>query len=109
ADRTILHLMGPKYLIIDSLVIKSTSADYGFGVMIDDMTASCTISNCTIDLTAVTSTSSFNSYGMAFSGSLNSTPTTVSVSNMLIEKNTIIGGAQGFRTEGTFATDNIFR
>jgi parallel beta-helix repeat protein len=94
ADRYVVRLDGVQYLTLDSLVIVGTDATYGWGVHLMNNANNNTISNCTIDLTAVTSTSSLNSSGILASNSTSSMTTGgYTASNCTFSGNTIMGGA----------------
>ncbi|GIV34586.1 MAG: hypothetical protein KatS3mg031_2121 [Chitinophagales bacterium] len=101
SDRHLIKLDGGKHWIIDNLHIVGTSPDYGWGIFIINQADSNTIKNCTIDLSAVTSTVIDNSCGVVASAS------TVSVSvagnntnHLVLENNNIIGGFSGVRLSG---------
>jgi hypothetical protein len=110
--RHILLLDGAKYVTIDSLVIRSLSGVYGYGIQLENNADNNTIVNSTIDLSLVTSTTSTNSAGIVFSASGTSPISTVGPtgSNNLVEGNTIIGGFYGLTvygpTGGTATVDN---
>ncbi|MBK8660000.1 MAG: hypothetical protein IPN22_14315, partial [Bacteroidetes bacterium] len=92
----VLYMNGTDYMTIDSLHIKGTDATYGIGVLLSNDAQNDTIRNCRIDLSAVTSTTSTNSAGIAASGSITS-PTTagVTASNCAFTGNSILGSNAG--------------
>lgn len=92
----ILRLNGADYVTIDSLRILGTDATYGFGILLMGDANFNTISNCEIDLSAVTSTTAGNSAGIAASTSITSPSTGgVTANSCLITNNTIKGGTTG--------------
>lgn len=101
AARHIFQLFGAKHITIDSLVMVSTSATYGYGVHLINGADSNTISNSVIDLSGVTSTSSSNSTGIVASGSGTSVTTSGNNANYLqLIGNEVIGGYYGIRLNG---------
>ncbi|MBP7388909.1 MAG: T9SS type A sorting domain-containing protein [Chitinophagales bacterium] len=92
----VLYLNGTDYMTIDSLYIRGTDATYGIGVLLSNDAQYDTIRNCSIDLSAVTSTTSTNSAGIAASGSITS-PTTAGTTagNSGFINNHIFGGTSG--------------
>jgi hypothetical protein len=92
----ILRLNGADYVTIDSLRLLGTDATYGFGVLLMGDANFNTITNCEIDLSAVTSTTAANSAGIAASTSITSPSTGGATANScLIANNTIKGGTTG--------------
>lgn len=92
----IVYLNGTDYVTIDGLTIKSTDPTYGFGVLLSNNAEWDTIRNCTIDLSAVTSTTTTNSVGIAASASITSSTTGgTTASNCVFMDNNIIGGTLG--------------
>ncbi len=100
-DRYLVRLNGARHVTLDSMVIKSTSTTYGYGVHLTNGADSNTITNSVIDLGDVTSTSSSNSTGILASGSNISTSTSGNnASYLVIENNEVIGGYYGIRLNG---------
>ncbi len=98
-DRQLIQLLGTKYLTIDSLNFISQNATYGWAAVINGGAEYDSIMNCNFNLTATTSTSSANTTGFAFSGSLTSATTTgANVKNCYIGNNVINGptGSGGY-------------
>lgn len=100
--RHILQLDGAQYVTIDSLVIRSLSAVYGYGIQLLNNADHNTITNSVVDLTLVTSTTTANSAGIVLSASTTSPISTAGPtgSDNLIEGNTILGGAYGITVYG---------
>src|SRR5690606_7326334 len=69
----LVKLNGTKYLKIDNLTIKSLNATYGYGILFTNGAAYDTITNCHIDLSTITGTSSANASGIAMTASLTAT------------------------------------
>lgn len=90
-ERQLLTLKGTKYLTIDSLKFQALATDYGWGALITGGSAYDSILNCTFDLSTVTSISSSNINGIAFSGS-NTSPATAGIngSHCYVGKNSIL-------------------
>lgn len=74
-NRHMLILNGTKYTRIDSLNFVTQGATYGCGAVIYNGALNDSITNCVFDLQATTTTSSTNSFGIAFSNSLTSATT----------------------------------
>ena len=93
ADKHIFRLNGADYVTLNNLYIISTSTTMGIGVQLISAADNNTISNCNINMVAVTSTTQSNSAGIAASGST-TTITTVgnNANNLTISGNTILGG-----------------
>lgn len=111
ANRHVIRLDGADHIILNNLVIKSNDATYGWGVQLINNANDNTISNCTIDMSAVTSTTEANAYGILASGSNTSnTSTGTNAINLNILNNTIIGGYKGIQlnqSSTSHATGNI--
>lgn len=69
ATRQLLTLNGTKYLSIDSLTFKSLATDFGWGALITGGSYKDSITNCIFDLSSLTTTTSANASGIAFSAS----------------------------------------
>lgn len=96
AAKFVLHLNGTDYTTIDNLTIVGTDATNGIGVLLSNDATYDTIRNCTINLAAVTSTSTTNSAGIAASASITSPATGGTTASFCVfEGNTILGGATG--------------
>ncbi len=67
--RQLLTLNGTKYLTIDSLIFKALNATYGWGALITNESSRDSITRCTFDLSATTSTTAANVNGIVFSAS----------------------------------------
>lgn len=72
----IVHFNGAQYIKLDNLVIKSLSTAYGWGVLFNNGSLYDSLTNCVVDLSIMTSTTSNNSNGIVFSNSLTSPTTT---------------------------------
>lgn len=100
-DRHVVKFNGAKHITIDNLRIVSADATYGWGVFLFNQSDSNVIKNCTIDVSAVTSTLTSNSAGIVATGSNTSVSTNGNNANYLkLENNVIIGGYQGIRLHG---------
>lgn len=88
----LLILNGAHYVTIDSLTFKALDPNYGWAALITNGASYDSISRCTFDLSAVTSTSSAYNNGIAFSSSY-TTPTTSGVNgtHCYIGNNRILG------------------
>lgn len=106
--RHILKLDGTDYTTINNLRIVGTDATYGYGIVLTNQANNNSITNSTIDLTAVTSTTSTNSAGIT---ATNSGTSPVSVGNNAnttnITGNTITGGYYGIAIVGASATKSM--
>lgn len=69
ANRQMLTLSGTKYVKIDSLNFKTLDASYGWAALVTNGSAYDSITNCTFNLSSVTTTASAGSSGICFSGS----------------------------------------
>jgi PKD repeat protein len=95
ADRYVIQLNGAKHYTFDNLVVKSLDLTYGWGFHFINAADSNTITNCTIDISSVTSTTQSNSVGIVASNSNTSVLSGADNANFLIIKgNTVIGGYQ---------------
>ncbi len=95
-DKRIIGFDGAKHITLDNFVIKSGSPTYGYGVHFMNSSDSNTVSNCTIDLSNITSTTSSNSAGIIASGSVTSNTTDGTNTNYSsFLDNNILGGASG--------------
>lgn len=102
-DESIIKLDGADWVTIDSLGIGSLSGSYGIGVVFINSADNNTISNCFIDMSLVTGSSSTAGAGIAFTDD-DGDPYDAggsTGSNNLIENNTIIGGYYGVVVAGS--------
>jgi hypothetical protein len=91
-QRQLLTLSGTQYTRIDSLTFKALATDYGWGALLTSNCVFDSITRCTFDLTAITSTLSANSSGIAMSGSNTSSITSgTNATNCFIFGNYIKG------------------
>lgn len=117
----LVKLNGTKYLKIDNLTIKSLNATYGYGILFTNGAAYDTITNCHIDLSTITGTSSANASGIAMTASLTATNSpgrnakNIYIANNLIEADHPTqsgGGYYGITVYGVsnadYGTDSIF-
>lgn len=108
ATRALLKLDGADYVSINNLRLVSQDATYGWGVHIANIAENNTINNCTIDLSATTSTTQSNSAGIVASGSTTSVTTTGNTGhNNTISGNTIIGAYQSIIMHGNSANPSM--
>ncbi len=91
-ERHLVILNGTKYLRLDSLKCLAQNATYGIGLAITGGAENDSVTNCTFDISSVTSTALANSAGLIFTGSLtSSTGAGVNGSNCYIYNNKILG------------------
>ncbi|MFY8021537.1 MAG: T9SS type A sorting domain-containing protein [Bacteroidia bacterium] len=92
ANYFLLRLTGASYINIDSLNLKTTNNQYGWGIQLRSNSNYNNFTNCTIDLTSVSTVSTANAVGIAFSNSTTS-PTTSGANGSfnLFYNNTILG------------------
>jgi parallel beta-helix repeat protein len=113
ADRHIIKLDGADYVTIDSMKIQTTSITYGWGIHFANGANNDSIRACTIDVSAVTSTTTDYSAGIVVSDSPTDLNAAGNASNNVIVNNTIKGGYQGIilngATAGAGAVTNIIR
>jgi hypothetical protein len=100
ATRAIIRLDGADYVTIDSLEIASLSATYGWGVHLTNGADYNKITNCTIDMSLVTSTTESNSACIVGSGSTTSVLTDGSANYNLFDHNTLLGAYKGLILNG---------
>lgn len=106
--RHIIRLNGADYVTINNLNITGLDATYGWGVHLQNGADFNSITNCTINLTAVTNTTQSNSAGIVSSNSSSSVTTTGNNSNNTIITGNIINGAyQGIILNGIAATKSF--
>lgn len=72
ADMHMVIFNGTKHVKIDNLKIKTLNASYGYGILFTLGAAYDSITNCHIDLSSITGTSSTNASAIAFSSSMTS-------------------------------------
>jgi hypothetical protein len=100
ATRAIIKLDGADHVIIDSLELVGLSATYGWGIHLTNGADSNHITNCTIDMSAVTSTTESNSACIVGSGSTTTVTTDGNANYNLIDHNTLIGAYKGIILNG---------
>jgi hypothetical protein len=93
SDKSVVDINGADYLIFDNLTVAGTNATYGFGFLLRNASDHITIQNCTIDLTAITSTTSTNSAHIAASASLTTPISAGNNANYLTVVNNTLTGA----------------
>ncbi|MEO8148490.1 MAG: T9SS type A sorting domain-containing protein [Bacteroidia bacterium] len=107
AARHVLKLDGADFITINNLLIKGLATDFDWGVHVMNGADNNTISNCTIDLNANTSTTQSNSAGIVAS---NSTTSVITVgnnaSNLTITGCTIKGAYTGVILYGNTGSIN---
>lgn len=110
-NRHVIKFDGAKHFVLDNFQITGTDATYGWGIFFTNQADSNVVKNCTIDVSAVTSTGTSNSAGIVATGSGTSVSSAGNnASALTIQNNTIIGGYQGIRIYGaqfTKSTGNI--
>jgi parallel beta-helix repeat protein len=106
--RHIIQLNGTDFVTINNLNIVSTSVDFGWGVHLTNAANNNSITNCTINMSATTSTTQSNSAGIVATGSGTSVVTQGdNASNTIITGNTISGAYQGIIMYGILATPTV--
>lgn len=99
--RHIIKLNGANHITFDSLRIVGLDATYGWGIHLMRGADSNTITRCTIDMSAVTSTVQNNSAGIAATNSSTSAVTSGNnAHHTTITRNTIIGAWTGIGLYG---------
>lgn len=93
--RAIVTLNGADYVTFDSVSVSSLATGFGWGFHLTNGADSNTISNCNIDMSAVTSVTAAASAGIVGSGSATSITTAGDASFNTITGNTITGAYQG--------------
>ncbi|HRN95648.1 MAG TPA: T9SS type A sorting domain-containing protein, partial [Chitinophagales bacterium] len=93
AARYLIRLDGADYVKLNNLTLTGQGATYGWGIHFTNNANNNKISNCTINLTAATSTSSTNTCGFVVSGS-NTSPTNAASNGIddTITACTVLGG-----------------
>lgn len=108
ATRAIVKLDGADYVTLNNLNLVSLDASYGWGVHLTNIAENNTINNCTINMSAVTSTTQSNSAGIVASGSATSVTTTGNTGhNNSITGNTILGAYQSIIMHGNSANPSL--
>lgn len=109
----VLMMNGAKFVKFDSLTFKGLNATYGTGAILYNACANDSITRCTFDLTALTSTASTN-FGIRIASTASSTSTTASgATDTYIGGNTIAGAVgsggpyYGFYSYGP-STNNVY-
>jgi parallel beta-helix repeat protein len=91
SDFSIVDMNGCDNVIFSNFTVKGTDPSYGACFLLRNAADSNTIQNCTLDMTAITSTSSYSAY-VATTGSLASLSTSGNNANYLtVQNNTMIG------------------
>lgn len=93
--RYVMHFNGTDYFKVDSLNIVGTNATYGYGVAYTGDATYDTLANCTIDISAVTSTTAANSTGLLINGTITSNGNTGLAARNCYFANNLITGGQG--------------
>jgi parallel beta-helix repeat protein len=92
ANYFLLRLTGASYLNIDSLNLKTTNTQYGWGIQLRSNSNFNTFTNCTIDLTTISTVSTGSAVGITFTNSTTSVTTSgANGANNLFFNNTILG------------------
>lgn len=118
--RHVIWLNGADHIIFNNLVIKSLNSTYGWGIRFSNAADSNKVSNCTVDVSATTSTSSSNSWGILFTSSATSYSGSGNNGNYNeISNNTIKGGygcitvygasSTGMGSDGNMFINNIIQ
>ncbi len=95
-NRHILRLSGADYMTFNNLVVRGTSADYGYGIHLYNQSDNNTFSNCTVDLGAITNTLPAQSAGIVASNSTTATTTAGNnANNCTVSNCQILGSASG--------------
>ncbi|ANE50102.1 gliding motility-associated C-terminal domain-containing protein [Flavisolibacter tropicus] len=92
----LIRLDGADYVTINNFTIKAKAgSSFGWGIHLANGADNNNITNCNIDISAVTNTTQNNSAGIVVSNSNTSVTATGSASNNIISNNTITGAFQG--------------
>lgn len=92
ANYFLLRLTGASYLNIDSLNLKTTNTQYGWGIQLRSNSNYNNFTNCTIDLTTISTVSTGSAVGITFTNSTTSVTTTgANGAYNLFFNNTILG------------------
>lgn len=93
-DMQLVVFNGTKYTTLNNLHIKTLNTTYGYGVIFTNNAKYDSLTNCNIDLSTVTGSSSINACGIAVTSSLTSpTSSGYNGSNLYIANNIIDGGS----------------
>ena len=103
--RHFIRLDGTDYVTIKRLNIVMTGST-GHGIQLKDTSNNIIIDSCTIDLTALTSTSATGSGGIVVSNSNTSTSSAAYTANSVFSNNTILGGYFGIVVTGKAGSNN---
>ncbi|MES2560606.1 MAG: T9SS type A sorting domain-containing protein [Bacteroidota bacterium] len=108
ANRHIIRLDGADYITLKNLHIVGLATDYDWGIQLTNGANYDSIVNCTINMSANTSTTQSNSAGIVASGS-NTTVTTAgnSTNNLVVQGCFISGAYQGIILNGASVTARI--
>ena len=100
SDRYVVLLDGATYVTLDNFGIVTTGPTYGYGILLTHAANYNTITNCTIDISSVNSTTSTNSTGIAATNSLTDPTTAGNNANYCVISNNIVRG--GSTTSGLY-------
>ncbi|RYZ55556.1 MAG: hypothetical protein EOP49_02605, partial [Sphingobacteriales bacterium] len=109
AERAVVKLNGTDYTTFNNFVINSLAGTYGYGVQIMNDADFNTVSNCTININA-TSSSTTSYAGILINSSATGVTTagTTLCDNNIITGNTINGGYAGVAVVGSGSTSMVF-
>ena len=102
-NKHVVELDGTDYLTLDNFTIMTTNSSYGHGVWLHNQANNNTISNCTINLSNVTSTNSNYSLGIGLSNSTTIPNGGNNGNNNTFSGNTITGAYRSIFMAGTSA------
>lgn len=105
--RYLVRLDGADFITFRKFnLVALPGSTFGWGFHLTNGADNNTIDSCSIDVSAVTSTTQSNSGGIVGSGSATSVTSAGNASNNMISNNTITGGYQGIIMIGTATSQN---
>jgi hypothetical protein len=109
ATRHIIKLDGASYVKIDNLHVLGLATNFGWGIHLINGADHDSITNCTIDMSAVTNTTQSNSACIVGAGSTTAVTTDGDANYAVIDGNTLIGAYQGIIINGATGAFNAVR
>jgi hypothetical protein len=95
-DKRIVGFSGSKYIKLKNLIIEGLDATNGFGIHMMNNSSHIVIDSCTINLSAITSTTALNSAGITSSNDITSNAAVGrNANNIMVSNSRILGGSTG--------------